>query len=120
MEPLRLLLDVGAGAAVLKRLRELGHDVLAIAELDPRASDLKILELARKEDRIIITLDKDFGELVFHEKRAHAGVLLLRMEDARGAEKADLMEEIIQRFGSMLAGSFVVYQSGLLRFRDPD
>jgi len=45
------------------------------------------LKLALSEGRIIVTMDKDFGELVYRKKQKHLGVLLLRMEDAKKAEK---------------------------------
>jgi len=51
-------------------------------------ADLNILALAVREKRMVVTMDKDFGELVYRSREPHAGVLLLRLEEARSAEKS--------------------------------
>ncbi|MFN8485876.1 MAG: DUF5615 family PIN-like protein [Anaerolineae bacterium] len=84
---MKLLVDVGVGKAVEVWLAGQDHDVKAVGDLNPRMTDDDILLLAVQEERLVITMDKDFGQMVFHTGRAHAGVLLLRMEDARSAEK---------------------------------
>jgi predicted nuclease of predicted toxin-antitoxin system len=69
------------------------------------------------EQRIVITIDKDFGELIYHSGQVHAGVLLLRLEDATGAEKSRVVEEIVTNHGGRLPSKFAVYQNGILRIR---
>ena len=72
------MVDLGVGKSVEEWMRHAGYDVLGV----PRMSDAEILALAVREQRIVITMDKDFGELVYHSGREHVGVLLLRMEEA--------------------------------------
>ena len=55
--------------------------MVSVREINPRASDANILSTAASENRIVITMDKDFGELVHKSGRPHRGVLLLRMEE---------------------------------------
>jgi len=59
--------------------------------------DDKILGLAASENRMVITMDKDFGELVYRSGLVHCGVLLLRLEDARADEKVKTVEKILTR-----------------------
>ncbi len=91
--------------------------MLAVRDRDPRMRDKDILAWAASEQRLLITMDKDFGELVFHSGQPHAGVLLLRLEDALGAEKAAVVEAIFAQHGPQLAGKFSVYQDGQIRIR---
>ena len=114
---MKVLIDVGVGRSVEEFLKAAGHKVLSVRELDPRMRDADILDLAAREGCLVITMDKDFGELVFRTGRKHAGVLLLRLEDARGREKVEVVKEIFACYGEELLGSFSVYQSGKLRIR---
>ncbi|GAI31142.1 unnamed protein product [marine sediment metagenome] len=71
--------------------------------------DLNILALAVREQRLVVTMDKDFGELVYRSREPHAGVLLLRLEEARSDEKVAVVEEIFGKYEKQLLGSFAVY-----------
>jgi len=114
---LKLLVDVGVGKAIENWLKIQGHDVLAVRELNPRMQDLNILGLAVQEKRLVLTMDKDFGELVYRSKQPHAGVLLLRLEEARSDEKVAVVKEVFREYEKQLLGNFSVYQSGRLRVR---
>ncbi|MBI2267356.1 MAG: DUF5615 family PIN-like protein [Armatimonadetes bacterium] len=66
---MKFLLDACVSSKSLRdRLKSLGHDVSSALEIDPRATDKFLMELARSEERVILTEDKDFGELVFLKK----------------------------------------------------
>jgi len=114
---LKVIVDVGVGAAVEEVLRELGHDVFAVRNLDPRMDDREIVARAADEGRLVVTMDKDFGELVFREDARHAGVLLLRLEGATGDEKASVIRYVFEEHADLLSDHFSVYQSGRLRVR---
>ena len=79
---------------------------------DGRLSNYK---LAIKEDGIIITMDKDFGELVFKNNNLHKGVLLLRLDDAVSEEKLAAIQNLIPEHLEQLKNNFSVYQNGKLR-----
>ena len=61
---LKFLVDVGVGRAVENILRSLCYDMKAVRDIDTSAKDCDILDIAVREGRMIITMDKDFGELV--------------------------------------------------------
>ncbi len=62
-------------------------------------------------------MDKDFGELVFNSGQLHAGVLILRLENATGDQKAEIVKKIINEFLDQIADNFCVYQDGRLRIK---
>ena len=117
MEKIRFLIDVGVGAYVEQWLIESGYDVHAVRDIDPSAKDVDILKIAASEKRMIITMDKDFGELVYHSGAAHSGVLILRIEEADGKRKAEIVKRILQDHADKMANRFCVYQDGRLRIR---
>lgn len=114
---MKVLVDVSAGQSVADALRALGHDVVFVRDHGPQMPDDDILMWAVREQRLVVTMDKDFGELVFRSGLVHSGVLLLRLEAARNAEKVAVVNDIFVRFGDQLPGRFAVYQDGRLRIR---
>ncbi|MDO8969330.1 MAG: DUF5615 family PIN-like protein [Saprospiraceae bacterium] len=114
---LKFVLDVGVGNKTLQLLRNEGFDVISILEIEPSMDDSDILSIAEKEERMVVTMDKDFGELVYRSGRNHNGVLLLRLEDATGDEKAEIMRKILLSFSEQIEGRFCVFQNGRLRIR---
>jgi predicted nuclease of predicted toxin-antitoxin system len=114
---LKFLIDVGVGKKVEQWLSASDHDVKTVRALDPKLPDHRILQIAARENRIVVTMDKDFGEMIFRAEQTHAGVLLLRLDDATSDEKVRVVSEIVQNYADKLVGKFSVYQSGRLRTR---
>lgn len=115
---MRFLADQNVEEPIVARLREAGHDVLRLAEVLPvRAIDEEILKNARDEARILLTNDKDFGELTFLQGRAAAGVLLLRMPVLTSCQKAERLLEALEIVSSRLVGSMVVVTPRAIRRR---
>ncbi|MCP4594753.1 MAG: hypothetical protein GY842_28810 [bacterium] len=114
---LKFLVDVGVGTGVEELLLARGYDTKTVRSIDPRMDDLGIVRLAHSEDRMVLTMDKDFGELVYHSAASHAGVLLLRLDDANGEEKRLVVEEILAAHQERMKNCFCVYQKGKLRIR---
>ena len=117
MSSFRFLVDVNVGIAVAHDLRQSGHDVTFAGDVDWRMTDADMLSLAHGEGRIILTMDTDFGELVYSSRQPHAGVLLLRMPGADREEKVRVVQEIVGRHGDQLPNRFCVYRQGRLRVR---
>lgn len=117
IDNLRFLVDVGVGRKVEQWLLEQGYDIKSIRDVDPRMTDKEILRLAIIEKRLIITMDKDFGELVYNSKLSHAGVLLLRLESATSDDKVEVVSEIMKKYSEKLIDSFSVLKDGKLRIR---
>jgi predicted nuclease of predicted toxin-antitoxin system len=77
--------------------------------------DDEILQKAVADNRILITNDKDFGEMIFREGKAHRGVILLRLEDERVANKMGVLERLLEQYADQLAGNFVVATKSTVR-----
>ena len=114
---LKFLVDVGVGKKVEAYLLEKRYDTKAVRSLDQRMPDQEIIRLAALEKRIVITMDKDFGELVYHSGMDHCGILLLRLEDATGSEKRQVIDEILTKHADNIKNNFCVYQNKKFRFR---
>lgn len=77
--PLAFTADENVNSQVVRSLRNAGHIVYHVAEQSAGATDEKVLELARKTDSVLITTDKDFGEMVFRQRKLVPGVILVCM-----------------------------------------
>jgi predicted nuclease of predicted toxin-antitoxin system len=111
----RFLADESCDFAVVRALRNAGHDVLAVSEISPRADDAQILNFASQQERILITEDKDFGQLVFaHGKDTH-GVIFLRYQPSARLKIAKEVVTLVKQRGAKLPGCFVVIQPGRIR-----
>jgi len=107
---MNFLLDVNASGALAHWLLDHGHDVHLVEEVDPRMGDGKVLEWARQERRILITTDQDFEEMIWREKREHAGVL--RLGNLPRAERLSLLEYVLDHHGQDLtSGSIIIASS---------
>jgi predicted nuclease of predicted toxin-antitoxin system len=113
----KILVDVSAGQAVADALTALGHEVAFVRDRNAAMPDTEILAWAVSERRLVVTMDKDFGELVYRSGEAHAGVLLLRLEAARIAEKVRVVTAIFEKHADQLPDHFSVYQDGRIRIR---
>ena len=114
---MKFLVDAGVGSKVEVWLKKNGYDVKAIREIDIGAKDADILRLAASDERMVITMDKDFGELVYNSEITHTGVLILRLEDATGEEKVRVVREILTNYSDKIEKRFCVFQDGKLRIR---
>ena len=114
---MQFMVDESAGAAVVDYLRSLGHDVLAVAETMPQAEDAVILDQAASEGRVLITNDKDFGELVFRTGRVHHGVLLLRLHDESSSNRVRMVTVVLEGYADRLENHFIVATEWSIRIR---
>ena len=114
---MRFLIDACVGPHATQRLREMGADVVSVREIQHDMKDTMVLRLARDEQRILITTDKDFGDLVFLHNRGHCGVLLLRMTNSSGRDRADAVARIVATRGEELRDAFCVFDGQNLRVR---
>ncbi|MDQ4062337.1 MAG: DUF5615 family PIN-like protein [Actinomycetota bacterium] len=73
---------------MVERLRQDGHEVLYVVEMEPGILDDVVLGLANREEMPLLTTDMDFGELVFRQHRSHSGVVLLRLSGLSTQAKA--------------------------------
>ncbi len=114
---MNILADECIDHFIVERLRSDGHTVIYIAELDPGITDDVVLEQANAREALLLTADKDFGELVFRLHRIHAGVVLLRLAGISPERKADIVVEVFQNHAEGLLNNFSVISPGMLRIR---
>ena len=115
---MRFLIDRCAGRRLAEWLRQAGHDVVEARELGPDPGDRALLARAAREERVLVTLDKHFGQHIFLGERKHNG--LVRLPDVPAAERANLMKQILESHSEDLAASKVVTIRGSrIRVSDP-
>ena len=114
---MRLLADECCDASLVDALRADNHDVLYAVETLRGASDDDILDRAFSEHRLLVTEDKDFGELVYRLGLPTEGVVLLRFDVADRALKATRLLDLLEHQGNRLRGSFVVLEVDKVRIR---
>ncbi len=112
---LRFLADESCDFAVVRALRAGGYDVFAVSEVMRRSDDGELIELARREKRILLTEDKDIGWLVFVSHAGSAGVILIRFPGNARRTLVQTVKQLVQEQGKRLFGAFVVVQPGHLR-----
>ena len=117
-ETFTIVIDVGVGRIIEEWLSQQGYNVITISKVNSEMTDFDIIKLANNEDAIIITMDKDFGELVFKNHLSHKGVLLLRLDDAVAEEKLSSIQNIFPNYLAQIKNHFSVYQNGKLRIRN--
>ena len=115
---MRFIVDRCAGRRLTEWLRDKGHDVLDANALGPDPGDRALLERAAAEDRVLVTIDKDFGELIYLHRVPHAG--LIRLPDVRVPQRIALVEEAINQHGRELEErAIVTIQGGRARIARP-
>lgn len=113
---MRFLADESCDFAVVRALRSEGHDVVTVADMAPRASDQSVIDLAHREDRVLLTEDKDFGRLVYVSRAKAAGIILIRFPSQKRSELAQSVVALVQTHGPRLLSTFVLLQPGRVRF----
>ena len=114
---MRFIADECCDAIVVDGLRTLGYDLIYIKEVAVGADDEIVLQMAKDADRILITEDKDFGELVVRFGLPAFGILFLRMNPADSAAKLARLGEVIQSHADRFAGNFIVVDETKVRIR---
>jgi predicted nuclease of predicted toxin-antitoxin system len=112
---MRFLADESCDFAVVRELRAKGSDVLAIAEVAPQTVDPDVIELASREGRVLLTEDKDFGQLVYAGAHRSSGVILIRFPAQARKDLPQAVIAVVDRLGDHLIGAFVVLEPN--RFR---
>lgn len=114
---MKILLDENIGKSVVRYLENNGYDVIDIGQNLSGAKDEIILKKSFHEKRILITLDQDFGELVFHQLLPHCGVILLRPLKDSIQTRIKLIEYVLRNLKKYLRGRFVVINEKMIRIK---
>jgi predicted nuclease of predicted toxin-antitoxin system len=112
---MNFLADESCAIPVIRALRDADHEVVAIAEVAKGAGDEQVLKHALDEKRVLITEDRDFGQLVYAHGNPTAGVILVRFPSSARLAKPATVVEAVARLSSRLKGAFTVVQPGRVR-----
>ena len=111
---MRFLVDRCAGRRLTEWLARQGHDALDARDVGPDPGDRALLERAVSENRILITTDKDFGELIHLHGTRHTG--LIRLPDVRMTERIALVGHVLQYHGQAIEErAMITIRSGRIR-----
>lgn len=114
---MKFLADECCELSLVKRLRQEGYQVDYIQEIMPGTTDDEVLLHALKEEKIIITEDKDFGELVYRLKKPAFGIILLRFHPSDQELKIQRLIQLINHQKDKLKGHFLVVDSEKIRIK---
>ena len=114
---MNFLADESIDRQIVTRLRQDDHKVRYIAEMAPGVSDDRVLDLANREASLLLTADKDFGELVFRQGRFTFGVMLVRLAGLSPARKAEVVAAAVDQHSPEFPGAFAVLTPRSLRIR---
>lgn len=109
--------DENVSQLVIERLRSGGFDIIAVREIRPGASDGSVLEMARAQSRILITEDRDFGELIVRQRLEVSGVMLLELDRLSNRAEAERTLEAISTLSDKLVGNIVIVEPSRVRIR---
>jgi predicted nuclease of predicted toxin-antitoxin system len=107
--------DESCAGPVIRAERDAGHDVTAIAESAQGSRDEKVIERAFGRGRVLITEDRDFGELVYARGRSSAGVLFVKFPARARRIKPVAVVEAVAKMGARLHNGFTVVEPGRVR-----
>lgn len=107
---MKFLVDRCAGRRLAEWLRGEGHDVQESQSLGPDPGDRALLEIAASEGRVLITIDTDFGELIYRHDFPHAG--LIRLPDVPAERRIALMATVMDGHGPALESRAIVTVRG--------
>lgn len=107
---MRFLVDRCAGRGIADWLRQQGHDVVEARSLGPDPGDDQLLAIAVVQSRVVVTIDSDFGRIIFRDQASHRG--LVRLPDVPVAERIRLVQEVLSRHAADLASGAIVTVRG--------
>jgi uncharacterized protein (DUF433 family)/predicted nuclease of predicted toxin-antitoxin system len=105
---MKLVADEGVDKPIVDALRNSGFDVIYVAELAAGMVDAAVLSAASQTGSLLITFDKDFGELVYRQRLGSAGVVLIRLAGLAGDAKARIVTQTLRERSSDMRGAFSV------------
>lgn len=103
---MKFLIDVNASYTLGNWLKEMGHDVIYVSDTDPKMADEDILNWSVAEDRIIVTTDNDFEQIIWQQKKVHRGIL--RLENLPRVERKSLLLDALILHGQDLLNHRIV------------
>lgn len=114
---MKLIADESVDFGIIKKLRIKNFEIISILESHSGISDIEVLEIAQINKCLLITEDKDFGELTYRLKLDHFGILLIRLNEIAREERNNIATEVIIQHFDDLASNFSVLNTTGLRIK---
>lgn len=114
---MQFLADENCDVMIVNTLRASGHDVLYVAEDTPGASDDEVLKISVHEQRVLITEDQDFCDMIFRDKLPAYAIILLRIAASLRYIKAERVIQFVEEYGMQITGQFVTISVDTIRTR---
>jgi len=114
---MKFVADENIDLPIIARLQNDGHEVYAVIEKSAGISDDNVLNQANQQGVVLLTGDKDFGELVYRDKRYTCGIVLIRLAGLSNNEKVQIVANVINEHASELENAFTVISHHNLRIR---
>jgi predicted nuclease of predicted toxin-antitoxin system len=116
---MNLLLDTCVSSLLARSIRTAGHDVVWTGDWEKDPGDDAIMAYAFQEDRVLLTLDKDFGALAVLHGKPHAGIM--RLVNLSVAEQVDAAHQVLTAHATALAaGAIITVERRRVRIRLPN
>jgi predicted nuclease of predicted toxin-antitoxin system len=115
---MRFLADESCDMAVVLALRDAGHDVMRVFDRGRGTKDAQVAQIAQEEQRVLLTEDKDFGQLVHAASRIAVGVVLFRFPHRARSEIGAAAASAVGALGDRLRTAFVVVEPGRFRIAE--
>lgn len=116
---MRFVADQCVAGPIIDRLRADGWDVVAVRDTAPGILDPNVLGLAVQAGAVLLTEDKDFGELAYRNALPHCGIVLIRLDELRRDLRAEVLSAAVHQHQAELPGAFTVISPSGVRIRKP-
>ena len=109
--------DESVDKAIVESIRRLGFNAISVTETTPGIPDTLVLSRANELGAVVLTADKDFGELVYRHRQAHSGVILIRLADRTSEERSAIVAAAVQLHAGEFEFGFAVVTAEAVRIR---
>ena len=114
---MKIVADESVDYPIVLELRAEGHEVFSVQESYPGITDEEVLRISNGQNAPLLTIDKDFGEMVYRLKQIHKGVILLRLEGQPMKNKIQIIKTAFKKYHYKLLDAFTVISPSSIRIR---
>jgi predicted nuclease of predicted toxin-antitoxin system len=114
---MKVVADESVDFGIVINLREKGFEVISVLEDYSGVSDQDVIKIAVENKCLLLTEDKDFGELTYRLKLLHYGILLIRLNDLGRKERIEIVSKLLEQYFDSLGENFTVLTRKGLRIK---
>lgn len=114
---MRFLADENVPRSVIEGLRTAGFEIASVRDIDPGIADDDVITLAQSNQQVLVTEDRDFGELVVRQRMPIAGIVLLQLDRLSRELQGERVVRAIQAHENRIVGNLLVIEPSRIRIR---